>query len=93
MNDARQRRQGSRLPAGLKVDETRQEEDDDEAADCAGEADDGSDGRIEAGEGDADGDDDHVDAGDVKHLLLLAADQQQESLKKIEWLKKTSILL
>lgn len=58
------------------MDETREEEDDDEAADGAGEADDRSDGRIEAGKGDADRDDHHVDSSDVEHLLLLAPDQQ-----------------
>ena len=45
--------------------------------------DDSSDGRVEDGEDDADGDDDHVDAGDVEHLLVRAADQKQESLKSV----------
>ena len=76
------------LPLVLHVHQAREEEDDDESTDGAGKADDRSDGRIEDGEGDADGDNDEVDAGDVEHLLLLATDQKQESLEKSRKLNK-----
>ena len=69
------------LPLVLHVHQAREEEDDNESTDSSGKADDRSDGRIEDGKGDADRHDDQVDAGDVEHLLLLATDQQQESLK------------
>jgi hypothetical protein len=64
------------------VDEAGQQEDDDEAARGAGKADDGADGRVGAGEGDADGEHEQVDGGDVEQLLLLAAHEHQECLRK-----------
>ena len=83
MYDDREVRQGAFLALVGHVKQARQEEDDDESAKCSRETDDGADGRVEGGEDDADGDDDHVDAGDVNHLLLLATDQQQESLEQV----------
>jgi len=44
------------------------------------EPDDGADGRVEDGEGDANGDDGQVDEADVVKLLLLAAHSQKKDL-------------
>ena len=81
VDDDHRDRQVAGLASGGHEDEAGQQEDDDEAADGAGEPDDGADGRVEDGEGDADGQHDQVDGGDVVELLLLTTHDQEEGLK------------
>jgi hypothetical protein len=83
--------QGALLALVGHVKQARQEENDDESAERAGETNDGADGRVIGGKDDADSDDDHVDARDVNHLLLLATNQQQKSLKRVTTHEAVSI--
>lgn len=81
MHHDRRRRQLALLLLRRQQDEARQQEDDDESASRSGEPNDGADGRVVDGEGDADADDAQVDHGYVKDFLLLATNDQQESLE------------